>query len=49
MTVLHELGMPSALFWLCFGVVLGVLTDRFILTPAAVWLARVFDGRRRTG
>lgn len=49
MTVLHELGMPSALFWLGFGVVLGVLTDRFILTPAAVWLARVFDGRRGTG
>lgn len=46
---LHEMGLASALLWLGFGVFIGIVLDSFVLRPAAVWLARVFDGRRRTG
>lgn len=48
-TVLHDLGFASAMFWLGLGILLGVVLDSFVLRPAAVWLARVIVGRRRTG
>lgn len=49
MTVLHEMGLSTAMFWLGLGILFGIVLDSFVLRPAAVWLARVFDGRRRTG
>jgi hypothetical protein len=49
MTVLHEMGLSTAMFWLGLGILFGIVLDSFVLRPAAVWLARVFGGRRRTG
>lgn len=49
MIALHEVGLASALLWFGLGALFGVVLDSFVLRPAAVWLARVFDGRRRTG
>ena len=44
---LHELGLLAPIGIFAAGVVFGIVLDRFVLWPVAVFLARV-DGRFRS-